>query len=204
MTKALIYYYFKSKEEILDYLVQLLLNDMTSMTMDFIHANIVQFIRDGRLDIEPDRLRFADDGAIQSFLKNAYVYYERTLDYALENRSIIRILMLESLKDSKHQNKLFRLLDLTKDSEANPIFKTIYEADQDFYYSDDMVLFKFFFSIFPLISFVAYYDSYKELSGQGDEMLRESFLKSAQIISASLISGKDILLRNKNAMKGSL
>jgi len=45
VTKALIYYYFKSKEEILDSLVHSLLDSITSMTMDFVHANIVEMIQ---------------------------------------------------------------------------------------------------------------------------------------------------------------
>ncbi len=45
VTKALIYYYFKSKEEILDSLVHSLFDRVTSMTMDFIHAYIVQMIQ---------------------------------------------------------------------------------------------------------------------------------------------------------------
>ncbi|MGI6530844.1 MAG: TetR/AcrR family transcriptional regulator [Bacillota bacterium] len=42
VNKALIYYYFKSKEDILDYMVHSLLNNAVSITMDFIQTNIVQ------------------------------------------------------------------------------------------------------------------------------------------------------------------
>lgn len=197
VTKALIYYYFKSKEEILDHLVHSLLETATSITMDFIHVNIIQMIHDGRLDIEPGRLRFADEKAIQHFMKNTGIYFRRLLDFALEHRFILRILMLESLKNSKHHNDLFRLLDFAKGSDENPLFKVISEADRDFTYTDDMTLFKFFFSIIPLTSFAAYYDDYKEISGLGDDELRESFLRSFQAIFTSLISGRDILIKSK-------
>ena len=36
VNKALIYYYFKSKADILDYLVQTLLTNVTKFTMDFV------------------------------------------------------------------------------------------------------------------------------------------------------------------------
>ena len=39
VNKALIYYYFKSKEDILDYMVHSLLNNAVSITMDFIHKH---------------------------------------------------------------------------------------------------------------------------------------------------------------------
>jgi len=198
VTKALIYYYFKSKEEILDSLVHSLFDRVTSMTMDFIHANIVQMIQAGRLDIEPDRLIFASEEDTSYFLENGYKYFEKVLDFALENRAIIRIMLLESIKSSKNHNELFHLMSLTMENEENPLFKTISQADSDFNYSADMVMFKFFYTIFPLVNFAVYYDDYKTASGQSDEELRASFLGTFKIISSSLISGKDILLRNKN------
>lgn len=85
-----------------------------------------------------------------------------------------------------------------KGNERNPIFKTIYEADHDFVYSNDMVLFEFFFSIIPIICFAAYFDDYKAVTSLSDEELKGSFLRVSQIITSSMISGSDILLRNGN------
>jgi hypothetical protein len=61
-----------------------------------------------------------------------------------------------------------------------------------------MVLFKFFFSIIPIVSFAAYFDDYKAVSSLNDNELRSSFLHVYQIITTSLISGSDILLRNNS------
>lgn len=196
VTKALIYYYFKSKEEILDHLVHSLLENATAITMDFIHTNIVQMIKDGRLDILPDRLHFADNEAIQCFLENAQGYFERVLDYVLEYRQILRILMLESLKDSKHHNELFQLMDFTLNKEENLIFKTISEADQDFSYSPDLLIFNFFYTICPLVNFAVYFDDYQAMSSLSGEQLRAAFLRSSQIFFCSLVVGRDILLKN--------
>ncbi len=196
VTKGLIYYYFTSKEEILNFLVDSLMKDATTIAMDFVHTGIVQMIRDGKLDIETDRLRFIDGGAVRDFFRKVMNYYERALDFVLEKRAVIRILMLESLKDSKHHNDLFRFMELTGDGEDNPVFKTIYEADRDFTYSGDMSVFKFFFSIIPLINFAAHYEEYKAISSMSDSELKDSFLRSFKIIFASLISGSEILLRN--------
>ncbi|HWR23510.1 MAG TPA: helix-turn-helix domain-containing protein [Feifaniaceae bacterium] len=194
VTKALIYYYFKSKEEILDYLVQSLRDRTTSIKMDFVHANIVQMIHDGRLDIMPDRLSFTSEEDTSFFLENGYKYFREVLDFALENRTIIRILMSESLKSSKNCHELFYLMSLAAGSGEDPAFQTISRADSDFNYSADMVMFKFFYTTFPLVNFAVYYDDYKAVSGQSDEALRASFLQTFRIISSSMISGKDILL----------
>jgi len=198
VNKALIYYYFKSKEEILDHLVKTVLDSIASLALDFIQNNIVQMIKDGLLDIESDRLRFVNKQAMESFLQKMYHYYDKMLEYMLVNRHLIRIMMLESLKDSKHHNALFCLLDLTKESVDNPLFRTIWDADKDFTYSRDMALYKFFFGSIPVISFAVYYDDYKTITKQSDQDLRSSFLRSCQIMNSALVSENEILLLNKS------
>lgn len=199
VNKALIYYYFKSKEEILDFMINSLLDNAVSITMDFIHTNIVQMVIDGYLDIKPDRLHFVNDEAKKSFIQNASKFYERVVDYIIENKEIVRVLMLESLKKGKHQNSLFRFTKFMSADENNPILKTISDVDHDFVYSDEVVLFNFFFSIIPIISFAAYFDDYKAVSSISDDELRSLFLRVSQIITLSLISGSDILLKNNSA-----
>jgi len=197
VNKALIYYYFKNKQDILDFMVQSLMTNAVSITMDYINTNIVDMIKKGYLDIEPDRLHFLDDDAIHMFLQNTYSFYERVVDYVIEHRDVIRILMLESLKSGKHQDSLFHFMEFMVNNEKNPIFKTISNADKDFDYSDEMVLFKFFFAIIPIVSFAAYYDDYKAASPLSDEELKNTFLSVSKIITSSMISGRDILLRSK-------
>jgi AcrR family transcriptional regulator len=195
VNKALIYYYFKSKEDILDFMVHSLLDNAVSITLDFIQSNIVQMIENGYLDIKPDRLHFVNDEAIEYFTQNTFKFCEQVVDYVIKNKHIIRILMLESLKNGKHRNSLFHFVDFFS-SKENPIYKTISDVDRDFVYSDDMALFKFFFSIIPIVSFAAYFDDYKAASSLSDEELRSSFLRASRIIIISMISGSDILLRN--------
>lgn len=197
VNKALIYYYFKNKQDILDFMVQSLMTNAVSITMDYINTNIVDMIKKGYLDIEPDRLHFLDDDAIHMFLQNTYSFYERVVDYVIEHRDVIRILMLESLKSGKQQDSLFHFMEFMVNNEKNPIFKTISNADKDFDYSDEMVLFKFFFAIIPIVSFAAYYDDYKAASPLSDEELKNTFLSVSKIITSSMISGRDILLRSK-------
>ena len=194
--KALIYYYFKSKEDILDYMEHSLLNNAISITMDFNQTNIVQMIKNGDLAIKPARLHFAHDEAINQFLQNSQKFYAQVVANALKNRHIIRILLLESLKSGKDQNSLFMLMDFVGGTEENPIFKSIAEADQDFAYSDEIVLFNLFFSFIPVLSFAAYFDDYKALSNLSDDLLKRAFLRVSQILATSMFSGKDILLRN--------
>ena len=103
--------------------------------------------------------------------------------------------MFESLKNSKNHNELFRLMSFTTSNGDNPLLKTISEADSDFTYSADMVMFKFFYTIFPLANFAVYYDDYKTVSGRSDGELRSSFLRTFKTISSSLISERGIILQ---------
>ncbi len=197
VTKALIYYYFKSKEEILDGLVHSLLENATSIAMDFVHSSIIQMIEDGRLDILPDRLRFISEAAVHSFTNSLNLYYERILGFVLKNRAVFRILMLESLKDTKHQDALFQVIDLGINKSDSLIFKTIAEADNDFNYTFDFQIFKSFFSIMPLVNFAVYYDKFKLLSKLSDKELQASFIRSSKTLLSALTKGSDILLSNQ-------
>ena len=194
VTKALIYYYFKNKEDILDNQVHLLLENATVIVMDFVHESVVKMMEEGRLSIEPDRLRFADAEAAESFLQSMHHYSEKVLDFLLNRRAVLRILMLESLKSGKHQNALFQIMKLAGHTEGCLLSKAIAEANQDFSGSKDIKLFSFFFSILPLISFAAYYDDYKQMSGMTDQALRHSFLQSCHVIARSLVSGNELFL----------
>lgn len=193
VTKALIYYYFKSKEEILDHLIQSMLGDWTSIARDFISKNIVQLINDGRLDIKPDGPRFIDKATMSDFLENSMTFFRHMLDFDMASRPILRIMMLESFKMSKHHNALINLMDLRARTADNLLFKAIAEADEQFVVSKDIVFFEFFFLIIPFVCFATYYDDCKKVSGLSDKELEETFLRSIRVVLKSMISGSDIL-----------
>lgn len=199
VTKALIYYYFKSKEDILDHLIRRLMDDYSAVTKDFVHESILKMISDGQLDIKSDRLSFVNETAKDQFLKSTYIYYERMLDRALAHRYTLRILVLESLKhNSKHRNILLGTIESAYKQSNTELYQTIFEADRDFVYSDDFNIFRSFFTIVPIICFASYYDDCKKISQLSDKELRESFLRSLQTIVNSMVSGSEILLRTRH------
>ncbi|MGI6624525.1 MAG: TetR/AcrR family transcriptional regulator [Limnochordia bacterium] len=183
VNKSLIYYYFKSKEEILDTLLDALMNQLTALSMDFIDNFVVPMIKDGRLDIDGDRFEFVDSAAAEYFKDHLTTHYERLVDYLLKERSVVRILMFESLRHGrKHDSSLFRFFELLDKNPSNPAYSTIRSADEDFEYSDDTVFFKFFFSLIPLVSIAAYYDEYKAKSLLSDERMKELTLRSLEML----------------------
>lgn len=195
VNKALIYYYFKSKEDILDHLLECFYADVKMFFMNFIQEHIVQMIKEGRLDIEAERFHFTTQEDAEDFLRSVRSYYGHIMAYMLKNRQIIRIQLLESLKNSKHQKKIFSVYRFLQKSEDNPLFKTIYDADHDFDYTDTSLDFKFFFFIMPLLNFAAYYDDWKQVRGLSDEELQASFISAMDMMVSSFVSGQDIIVK---------
>jgi AcrR family transcriptional regulator len=195
VNKALIYYYFKSKEEILDQMLQAFYENVKLFFMDFIEKHIVQMIKDGRLDIEVERFHFTTEEDVKDFLQSVRSHYSHIVTYLLENRQIIRILLLESLKNSKHRTKIFNVYRFLRKSDDNPLFKTIYDADHDFDYSDEILDSKFFFAIMPLLNFAAYYDDWKEVRGLNDAEMQASFISALDMLVSFFVSGQDIIVK---------
>lgn len=194
VNKALIYYYFKNKEDILDYLLQNFYDDLKNNTLSFIQEHIVHMIVEGRLDIEAERFHFTTQEDARAFIEAMRAYYKRFLQYVLANKHIIRIQLLESMKSSKHNNDVFHFYELMKMDGDNPLFKTIYEADQDFAMTAEWIEFKFFFFIVPFLNFAAYYDEWKRVRGLSDDALQASFIRALDFIVSSVASGQDIII----------
>jgi len=180
--KALIYYYFNSKEGILDYMVQELLKTASFLAVSFIRENIVKLIKSSKLEVKNDQYIFKDKATKNEYMRQIKEYHEKLYNFAMENRIIIRILLHESCSKTRTRNDLFKLLSLIERDDENPIFRALTNEDNTINYSDDVVLFKLFFSYIPLIYFTVYYDDYKKATGATDEQARKSFLQSFQTV----------------------
>jgi AcrR family transcriptional regulator len=193
INKALIYYYFKSKEDILNYLIDLFFDDVTNITMEFVKGNVVPMIDKGQLDMQQDRWRFTSDDDAEIFKKALTRYYEKIVDFALSHRRIVRILVFESLKNGKHHNALFRLQNFIYNKEESSLYQIILHADEDFVYSTDHIVFKLFFGFVPIFNFAAYFDDYIKLSKMDETEFRTIFLHAFQKMTLAFIDGKDII-----------
>ena len=105
VNKALIYYYFKSKDNILEELFRGFMLEM----FDDIESQMDDFMK---LDTD-EKLR---------------EYFKSYLDLWENKKNILRILMMESLKESAEDEPLFKLMDYLMKQEEETI-KTILEKD---------------------------------------------------------------------------
>lgn len=194
VNKALIYYHFESKEAILNYLLEELFAGVKMRTMEFISANIIRTIQEGNLDILPDRMRFSNKKALSGFIKNMRLHSEKMLDYFLDHRDTVRLMLAESLKRSDKPMGLFHFVELMEQKESNPLYQTIRDADSDFTYSSNDMIFKFFFATLPLLNVAAYFDDYIKVSSLSEAELRSSFLQAAVSVIPYPLNGRDLMI----------
>ncbi|HHY75899.1 MAG TPA: TetR/AcrR family transcriptional regulator [Firmicutes bacterium] len=194
VNKALIYYYFESKEAILDHLIQELFDDVSALALEFVEEHVVSMISQGRLDIESDRWRFASEDDAMDFYRACLRYVEKIVDFSLSNRGVVRIAIFESLKHGKHKNTLFQLLDRLYNKNESPLYRTIWSADHDFDFTPEAVVFRFFFGFFPVFNLAAHFDAYVQATGLSESEVRDSFIRGYQKVVSVYFRGKEIVL----------
>ena len=192
--KALIYHYFPTKQSILDHIIDGFFSEVEGLAMGFIQDSITKMIDTGRLDILPDRMRFATPQDSSDFRQSILAYYRKLLEYMLSKRHVLRIILSEAIRGAEQKSTLFRFFLMMEKDKKNPLFDVIHSADADFTYSGDTVFRKFFFSLMPQISFVVFHDDYKEISGLSDDEMIDSFLRTVNSLYAGYFDGRDMLI----------
>lgn len=156
VNKALIYYYFNSKDEILDELFETLMMDGGEVQSE----SLTSF---PNLDGEDVFRQF----------------FNMSLEFALKHRSLLKIALIESLKaDSKHSNLLERCAAII-DAEVEHIRKVYESKGLDFPYTrKDFAVMEFFTGIMPIFNYAVYFDRLMELYGMSEAELKEQFIET--------------------------
>lgn len=75
------------------------------ISLDFVQNCVQVMVQEGRLTISGERFVFTDQDAVRYFKLKLNRYYADIIDYALENRRVVRIVLLEALKGGETQGK---------------------------------------------------------------------------------------------------
>lgn len=183
INKAKLYYYFESKEAILDYLIDSFYQEIIKFTTDFIKQYLSPMVTDGRLVIKPDRLQFLNQEAFDVFETYSNEHYDQMINYLLDQKIITRILLSESMKKGKHSHGLIRLFEL------------INNVPKDFQYSSATLLFKFYFQLIPMISFASYSDEYMAFAGMSEQEFYDLFKRTCKNVVSLMVSGTEIIVQ---------
>lgn len=155
VNKALIYYYFKSKGDILDTLFVSLIDDAKQI--------LIKSAEDP-VDMRCDDYRQAFD-----------VY----LDFIKNKRNIIKIAIAESAKASPGVSVVMTLSELLMNAEMERIRK-VYSAKGFSFPADEQenLVMEFFTGLMPLFGFALYKDEWENVYKVSEENLCENFYRA--------------------------
>lgn len=156
VNKALLYYYFESKDGLLEELFQQLTND-------------IEELMNNRLN------RMAEYQDINSF-KDTFDFF---LDFVIEKRHLLKIAMVESMKIGNKPNVFFDLCQKVIEVEIKNIQKAYESKGMEFNFNrQEFLVNEFFTGIMPVITFVIYKDYWQKEFDIDDKDLRKYFINA--------------------------
>ncbi len=176
VNKALIFYYFKNKEEILQCLFDKLIHDMKQEALKGLTEEKFNMMEAGSLVPDHDKLKFSSAKDQMELYLDAAI--RKSLDFYLERKNIIRILVAESLKKGERSSLIFRATDLLTEKEGDSISNVIEQKGVKLQIDNDALVNRFFTGLMPVLSFAVYFDEWKEHYHMSDEEFKEAFIKS--------------------------
>jgi TetR/AcrR family transcriptional regulator len=152
VNKALIYYYFKSKEEMLSVIFQEALEES------------LRFLRDPALG------HASVLGDVEVWKR----YINEFLDFLETRQDVLRVMLMESLKRSPVNDLVFSLIEGLMQS----MVETIREQHPGELDTAQVFVSEFFTGIMPCINFVVYHEKWMERFGVSEPELRERFFRA--------------------------
>jgi len=155
VNKALIYYYFKSKRNLLEELFSNLIEELMEVSYGLIGDD---------LDFESE----------EKILQLEEIIY----DFMDEREEILKIMMMESLKASEEVPPLFKFVEVSLSDDAEKLKEEFRDRGFDIDSIDiaQHLIADFFTGMIPMISFVVYRDKWSKHFGIDKEELKEKFL----------------------------
>lgn len=155
VNKALIYYYFRSKEDLLQSLLQQISDDVA----DFLETDELNNISP---DTPPETISLVIDKVISVLIRK---------------QNIIRIIVMESVKKSPINQKVFNLLQdiLSRMFKKQRSMKTQLCIPEG--WQGKAAVTEFFTSIMPILNYVIYSERWAEYFKIPESTLRKQFLE---------------------------
>ncbi len=151
VNKALIYYYFKSKAEILETLFTYLIDDSKKMLVKFTEK-------------KPEIL----DEELYRKLFDTYI------QFVTEKRKIIKVALAESAKAEQNLDVVMKLSNLIIDSETEHL-KKVYASKGMAFPGDkqDMLVMEFFTGLAPFFCYALFKEQWEDLYKIGEKELQD-------------------------------
>lgn len=171
VNKPLIYYYFKSKDGLLDFLIDTLLQQTKSIAISQLTQERLQVIQNNQIQTDGKlKLVNMSENEIDQFLTTSI---RNTLDFYWQRRDLLRVIVMESLKKGGRVQHLFGMVDLAKDKE---LLSVLDESGTKVQINKEVLVERFFIGLIPMINFVIYFDDWKKHYDMSDEELKAVFI----------------------------
>ncbi len=138
VNKRMIYYYFDSKKGLLNTLFQNFLRESSSMLMNY--------VKHGGLGSTPNE-------EAEESIGNYFAYYE-------EKRDILKIILMESLKEKEGETPLFSLVDFSGVLDESEIAYYKTQSGMSEEEMHQMLVTEFFTGVMPLLAYVVFKDKW--------------------------------------------
>ncbi|MDR1619702.1 MAG: TetR/AcrR family transcriptional regulator [Clostridiales bacterium] len=113
VNKATIYYYFPSKQAVLDHLIDAFLQSLADLSLQAMRCAATQGVYSEALAFDGEGyIRVTNQAGMRQILHVIDAWFDAILDFFTSRRSILRIMMAESIKDGGNRALLYRLSDL--------------------------------------------------------------------------------------------
>jgi TetR/AcrR family transcriptional regulator len=160
VNKALIYYYFESKQDILNALFLIALED------------VMRLIQDAYEDHHVDA-------------HEAEAIFDALLETLSKKERILRIMMMEALKSDNDSPCLFEITRYFMEGEISPLVQSLKAQGQltipSWLDKNQMLVTEFFTGIMPMINFVVFRDQWSAFFGIPGEELKTRFFTAVKM-----------------------
>jgi len=167
VNKALIYYYFESKD------------GLKKALYKHVQQDLIDFMDRFLAEITPEQLRKISDQGIEAALEGSIMeYMERfirnMIDFLEKHRSALKLIFMESIKTSSDYPAIFGIFEtLFRDQMAKMRTKGIlYTAGAQ------ELIYEFFTGFMPMMTFIVFHDQWARHFKISEEKAKKDFLES--------------------------
>lgn len=173
VNKPLIYYHFGSKDELLDYILEDLISSAEEVTIKILREEKSKLIKEGKIKVESDKIEILNMSE-EEISKSMNYTLERIVDFYLERRNIIKVLVVESLKKNDRSNLMFEIVNVLN---SKKVSKEMEEQNANFIFDKEAMTERYFIGFMPIITFAIYFDEWSKNYDFQKKELREFFLE---------------------------
>jgi len=188
VNKALIYYYFESKD------------GLKKALYKHVQQDLIDFMDRFLAEITPEQLRMISDQGLKAALEGSIMeymerYVRNMIDFLEEHRSALKLMLMESIKTSSDYPTIFGIFEtLIRDQMAKMRAKGIlYTAGAQ------ELIYEFFTGFMPMLTFIVFHDQWARHFKISEEKAKKDFLES--FIKSHIINANYRLRDKKGNLK---